>query len=190
MRRFRGICNLSKYSNKHGLSEEAYMEKINLFGIIPYQYSFEYITETLNRKSTDGNFVASTDGEVSAINRHFRHFRYEKTNDRLRDYSIFDNFNDFLQFHGFSLIGHHAIAQEIIEHRKEQTNKQYQRLLKEYLIEGTNIVCFTYKDFIYSSIYQLYRLRGYDSLESLLFEWGYKYKKMSKSDFLCNASRK
>ena len=149
------------FYKKRALEEKAACPEIEIYGFINKRdFSYEKIIEILSEAADEDNGVVTTNKYVTAVNRHFRHFRFDHT-DSIFDYSQIEEFDAFLNFHGFHLKGHHAHTEETKQKRRAMTDEKYRNLLREYIIApGTNMVSFSSYDPLYGAIFQTAMHRG------------------------------
>lgn len=149
------------YYKRRNIEEGIDFPELDIYGFINERdLSFEKIMEILTEVSDEENGVVTTNKDVSAINQHYRHYRL-KCEDALFDYSQFEDFDSFLNYHGFHLKGHHAQTEETKQKRRAVTDEKYRKILREYIvIPGTNIVSFSSYDPVYGGIFQTAVHRG------------------------------
>ncbi len=154
------------------LSEEDYFKLVGVYGTRPYDFSDEAIIEVLSRNADEDGTVAQTDKEICALNRHFRHYRFEMMDP---DYQQFDNWEEYIESFGFHMRGVHAFTPEVSARIRKRVDERNARILENHVVsEKRRMVYIPSRSNTYRKLYNACRTRGFSNLSEYISYLGYQ----------------
>ena len=154
------------------LSEEDYFTLIGVYGIRPYDFSDEAIIEVLSRNADEEGTVAQTNKEIAALNRRFRHYKFEMNDP---EYQQFENWEEYIESFGYHMRGVHGISQEVAERVKRRVDERNTRLLENHVVCGKRkLVFIPSSSDSYRKIYNAYKTRGFANMAEYVEYLGYQ----------------
>ncbi len=160
------------------ISEEDYCTLIGVYGIRPYDFSDEAIIEVLSRNADEAGTVAQTNKEIAALNRHFRHYRFEM---KAPEYQQFENWEEYIESFGYHMRGVHAFSPEVSERIRKRVDDRNATILENHMVCGKRkLVYIPSQSNTYRKLYNACRTRGYSSLSEYISYLGYQ---------MCSAKR-
>lgn len=154
------------------VSEEDYFKLVGVYGTRPYDFSDEAIIDVLSRNADENGTVAQTDKEICALNRHFRHYRFEMADP---DYQQFDNWEEYIESFGFHMRGVHAFTPEVSARIRKRVDDRNARILENHVVsEKRRMVYIPSRSNTYRKLYNACKTRGYSSLSDYISYLGYQ----------------
>ena len=154
------------------LAEEDYFKLVGVYGIRPYSFSDEAIIEVLYRNADENGTVAQTNKEICALNRHFRHYRFEMMDP---DYQQFDNWEEYIESFGFHMRGVHGISPEVAERVKRRVDERNAKLLENHLVCGRRKMVYVPScSTSYRTLFNACKTRGFSNISEYVASLGFQ----------------
>ena len=126
----------------------------------------------LSRNADEEGTVAQTNKEIAALNRRFRHYKFEMNDP---EYQQFENWEEYIESFGYHMRGVHGISQEVAERVKRRVDERNTRLLENHVVCGKRkLVFIPSSSDSYRKIYNAYKTRGFANMAEYVEYLGYQ----------------
>lgn len=157
---------------RRNIEEKMYFRMTGIYGVKGYEFSDENTENILSRNADENGTVAQTNKEILALNRRFRHYRFEMSDP---DYQQFEDWEEYVESFGYHMRGVHGISPEAVERAKARIDERNSKMLENHLVCGKRRMVYVPScSETYRKIYNAYKTRGFSSMAEYVAHLGFQ----------------
>ncbi len=157
---------------RRNIEEKTYFRMTGIYGVKGYEFSDECTENILSRNADENGTVAQTNKEILALNRRFRHYRFEMNDP---DYQQFEDWEEYIESFGYHMRGVHGISAEAAERAKARIDERNAKMLENHLVCGKRRMVYVPScSETYRKIYNAFKTRGFSSMAEYVAHLGFQ----------------